>query len=155
MATFTWSSVIDVPFGRVWDFHSRVDGLQALTPSWVGLTVESVSIPGNKDGDILIPGAEIELTATPFGIVPGGTWRSRITERHEDDGSAMFQDIVVDGPLEDWTHTHYFTSLPYGTLIHDSVEYSLPVSAASPLLHLPLAGYFAYRHRRTERLLTL
>lgn len=153
MATFRWTSVLDVPFERVWDFHSRIDGLDALTPAWVGLSVDSIHIPPGGPEDVLVPGSEITLSARPLGVIPGGTWRSRITDRRESADSAMFQDIIVDGPLEEWTHTHRFDALPYGTLIHDTVEYALPVPGTDQLMKPPLAAYFAYRHHRTARVL--
>jgi len=45
---------VAAPIPEVWEFHSRIDGLEALTPGFLDLRVEALRIPtgdGTSDGD--------------------------------------------------------------------------------------------------------
>jgi len=149
---------VGAPFDEVWDFHSRVTGLEALTPDWMHLTVESVQGPdGDPNPGILEAGSRIESSVQPFGVGPPQGWTSVIAERKEGDGSAMFRDTMEDGPFEEWEHTHSFFEDGDGTMAHDRVEYRLPLGGIGrvlgPLAVVGLEPMFRYRHRETKRLL--
>lgn len=153
MRSYRRSIVIEAPFAEVWKFHSTVDGLHALTPDWVGLTVDRVRLPTGATGDELVEGAEIDLRTRPFGIVPGGHWTSRITARSRNEDEGMFRDETCEGPFDEWVHTHRFVELEFGTLVHDRVEYSFGIPGSSVAVRPALAALFAYRHARTRSLL--
>ncbi|MFB6084578.1 MAG: SRPBCC family protein [Halorientalis sp.] len=149
---------VDAPFEEVWDFHSRVTGLEALTPGWMNLEVESVTGPdGDPDPGILDAGSRIESSVRPFGLGPRQEWTSVIVEREEGDGSAMFRDTMADGPFAEWEHTHSFFADGDGTIVNDSVAYELPFGglgrAVSPLAVVGMEPMFRYRHRKTKELL--
>ena len=149
---------VDAPFEEVWDFHSRVTGLEALTPDWMNLEIESVTGPdGEPDPGILDTNSRIESSIRPFDVGPRQQWTSVITEREEGAGSAMFRDRMDGGPFAEWEHTHSFFADGDGTVVHDSVEYELPLGelgrAVSPLAVVGMEPMFRYRHRKTKELL--
>lgn len=158
MATYTREVRVDAPLSEVWDFHSRIEGLEALTPGWMNLRVESVRGPdGGADPDVLETGAEIEMSMRPFGVGPRQSWTSRIVDRKRDAGAAYFRDEMVGGPFERWVHTHSFYADRGGTLIRDSVDYQLPFGPlgdlAAPFSGVGFEPMFRYRHRKTKDLL--
>lgn len=153
MARFVRTSTIDAPFEDVWAFHSRIDGLQALTPRWMGLRVESVAYPDDAASDVLVPGTEIHVAVRPFGVFPGGRWVSRITDR-ERDQAAMFRDAMISGPFDRWIHTHRFADTAFGTVVRDEIDYALPGPTPDAAARPALVPLFAYRHRRTAALLS-
>ncbi|ESS07839.1 MAG: hypothetical protein A07HN63_02343, partial [uncultured archaeon A07HN63] len=91
MATYRRRTRIRAPLDDVWAFHAQIDGLEALTPGWMGLSVRGVRGPdGDSDPDELVAGSEIDMASQPFG--PGcrtSEWRSRIVERDRDEGYRM------------------------------------------------------------------
>ncbi|RKD97589.1 SRPBCC family protein [Halopiger aswanensis] len=161
MPTYERRTRVDAPLEDVWDFHSQVSGLEALTPDWMRLRVESVVGPdGSPDPDVLEAGSEVTLSVRPCGMGPRQRWISVITERERDDGTAYFRDEMVDGPFEEWTHTHAFYADGEATIVRDRVEYELPLgplgplgAAATPFSSLGFEAMFRDRHRRTRALL--
>jgi ligand-binding SRPBCC domain-containing protein len=158
MATYRRQTRIRAPFDEVWGFHSTTDGLEALTPEFMRLEVESVTGPdGAPDPDELDAGSRIELSVRPFGIGPSQRMVSVITERTLDDEAGMFRDVMESGPFASWEHTHRFFADGDETVLVDRVEYSLPGGrvgrALSPLGRIGLAPMFRDRHRTTKRLL--
>jgi ligand-binding SRPBCC domain-containing protein len=158
MPTFTYESRVDAPLDEVWEFHSTTDGLVGLTPGWMNLVVEGTRGPdGDPDPDELVEGSEVDVSLKPLGVFPRVTWRSVILERDRDDGRAYFVDGMEDGPFKRWKHTHEFEADGDGTVVRDTVEYSLPLwmlgRAGSPAFRLNARFMFRYRHRRTRELL--
>jgi len=154
MAEFERSVLVDAPLETVWEFHSTVDGLLELTPSWLSPTIVAVRGPdGRPNPAVLEVGTEITIGVRPLGRLPGGTWTARITDRRVGDDHAVFRDEMVAGPFEHWEHTHRFTRVGTRTRIVDAVAYTAPVAAASPLVGPVLTLFFWYRHRRTRAVL--
>ncbi|WP_336003237.1 SRPBCC family protein [Halorientalis halophila] len=158
MSQYKRSVRVDAPLDEVWEFHSRISGLEALTPNWMHLEVESVTGPdGDPDPDILEAGARIESSVRPFEVGPRQRWTSVIVDREEGDGTAMFRDTMEDGPFAEWEHTHSFFADGDGTVVRDNVEYALPPGgigrAVSPLAVVGLEPMFRFRHRKTRELL--
>ncbi|WP_134669044.1 SRPBCC family protein [Halorussus marinus] len=159
MATYRREVRVDAPLDEVWAFHSRIDGLRALTPDWMNLRVERVSGPDgadDADDEVLDVGSEIHMSLRPFGVGPRQRWRSRITRRERGDGTAVFEDVMDGGPFPTWRHTHQFYALSEGaTLVRDRVEYELPVvgDLLGPLGWIGFEPMFRDRHRRTKRIL--
>jgi len=158
MATYRRETRVAAPLSDVWAFHSRVSGLEALTPGFMNLRVEGVTGPdGEPDPEVLEAGSRIDMSMRPLGVGPRQTWTSVITECEEGDGSAMFRDRMEGGPFPEWVHTHRFFADGDGTLVVDSVEYRLPGGAvgelAGPLGRIGFEPMFRYRHRRTRELL--
>lgn len=158
MPTYRRRTRVDAPLDVVWDFHSRIEGLEALTPGWANLRVEAVRGPdGEEEPEILETGTRVRLSVRPFGVGPRQTVVSVISARERGDGSAYFQDVMDDGPLAEWEHTHSFFADGDATVARDRVEYRLPGgrvgAAASPLAVVGFEPMFRYRHRHTQELL--
>ena len=152
MAVYQRQTIVDAPFERVWDFHSGIDGLTSVTPDWMGLNVEAVvGYPGDLEA-----GTRIELSLTPFGLIPAGSWTALITDREIGMDSAWFRDKMLDGPFHRWEHTHRFTAVNGRTRLQDRVEYELPVVHRLQLSGIAYPFFeliFRSRHRRTKQLL--
>ena len=150
---------IDAPFHDVWAFHANTDGLEALTPPWMQLRIESVTGPdGGVDPDVLTPGSRVRASTRPFGIGPRQGWISEIVERERTDGSAYFRDVMHDGPFDDWLHTHlFYAGEGEHTLVRDVVAYRLPLGPVDPYVGpvgaIGLDLLFKYRHARLAALL--
>ncbi|MFC7177463.1 SRPBCC family protein [Halosegnis marinus] len=162
MPTYHRETWVDAPLSEVWEFHSRVEGLTALTPGFMDLDIERVVGPdGEQDPEVLEAGARIGMSLGPLGSVGRQSWTSVITEREYDPeaGRAYFRDTMEDGPFPHWEHTHRFYENEEGeTLVSDRVEYRLPGGPLGEAL-APLSGpvgfapMFRFRHRETKRLL--
>ena len=158
MATYSRRTRIDAPLEAVWAFHGQINGLEALTPAWMGLHVDSVVGPDNEpDPAALYAGSEITMASQPFGVAPESRWLSRIVARERDDGYRMFRDDMLGGPFSLWIHTHEFYGDGEETVMIDTVQYELPAGPVGPLVdRLAVIGFepmFRYRHRQTKTLL--
>ncbi|WP_181686178.1 SRPBCC family protein [Halorhabdus salina] len=155
MATYKRSVQIDAPFEDVWAFHSSIDGLEALTPDWLKLRVETVRGPdGETDPDVMDAGATANASIRPFGVGPRQQMTTTILERERDGDTGYFVDEMSGGPFAHWRHTHKFDAVAGGTQITDYVEYRLAGGSlgrlAGPLAVVGFAPMFRYRHRRTK-----
>ena len=156
MSTYQRHVWVDAPLDDVWEFHSRIDGLEALTPDWMNLRVERVyGADGRRDPEFLELGAEIHMSLRPFGVGPRQSWVSHVTKREYDEDHAVFADEMEDGPFPSWTHTHRFYAEGGGTVVWDAVEYELPLvgGALGPLGRVGFEPMFRERHRRAKRIL--
>ena len=158
MATYRRAVRVAAPFDEVWAFHSRISGLEALTPGWMGLEVAAVHGPdGTPDPEVLETGSEIEMALRPLTVGPPQRWTARITGRDRDEGSGWFRDEMVDGPFDRWVHTHRFFADGDATIVDDRVEYALPGGPlgrlADPFAVVGFEPMFRFRHRKTRQLL--
>ncbi len=162
MPSYERETIVQAPLDEVWEFHATVSGLEALTPEWMGLRVETVIGPdGEPDPDRLEAGSEIELSMHPFGIGPRQHWTSVITERDRTDGTAYFRDEMVHGPFDRWVHTHTFFADGEQTVLRDHIDYELPLverlgglgDVTLPVSQAGFEGMFRQRHQTTKALL--
>jgi ligand-binding SRPBCC domain-containing protein len=158
MATYERRVRVDAPLADVWDFHSTIRGLEALTPDWMHLRVEKVIGPdGERDPEIMDAGSTAITSVQPLGVGPRQRWISEIVERREADDFAVFRDVMSEGPFAEWEHTHAFYRDGDGTVLRDTVSYQLRGCAIgralSPLGRVGLEPMFRYRHRKTKELL--
>ena len=161
MPTYERRTTVDAPLEEVWDFHSRVEGLESVTPDWMGLRVEAMIGPdGRPDPDVLETGTELSLSMRPLGVGPRQHWTSLITDRERRDDGAYFRDEMVYGPFERWEHTHAFSADGERTVLRDRVAYELPGSdvagvgrltaLAGPFSTIGFEAMFRERHRLTK-----
>ncbi|MFB6281315.1 MAG: SRPBCC family protein [Haloferacaceae archaeon] len=149
---------VAAPLDEVWSFHSGTEGLEALTPGWMGLSVEATRGPdGEPDPAVLAAGSRVRMSLRPFGIAPRQRWVSVITERERGDGRAWFVDRMEGGPFRSWEHTHLFFADGAETIVEDRVAYELPFGglgrALGPFARVGFEPMFRYRHRRTRAIL--
>lgn len=154
MAVFQRKTRVAAPLDRVWAFHSTIEGLERLTPSWADLRVEALRVPDDEAGDTLLAGSEIDLSIRPFPMGPRQTWTSIITERAEGEDEAYFVDEMRDGPMEEWRHTHSFTAVGDETILNDRVVFRTPYGkGADRAARFGMNLAFTFRHRRTREIL--
>lgn len=152
MPRFTRRSHLPVSLDAVWEFHSTVDGLTALTPAMANLRVEDLSIPDT--GPVLVEGSEMVLSAQPIPGGPRTRLRTSIVKREKTPSEAVFIDELQSGPLETWRHTHRFVASGAGTELIDDIEYRTGYGRiADAAFKLGLRLAFADRHRRTRDIL--
>ncbi|MFC6717693.1 SRPBCC family protein [Natrialbaceae archaeon GCM10025810] len=157
MPTYQRQTTVVAPLEDVFDFHSHVSGLVAVTPAWLGMRVESVVGPdGGPDPDVLEAGSEVTLSVRPFGVGPRQRWTAAIVDRELEDGAAYLRDEMVRGPFERWEHTHSFVADGDATVVRDRLEYDLPTplgDIVGPIARVGLEPMFRARHRTTRALL--
>lgn len=170
MPSYERRTTIAAPFEDAWQFHSGIEGLESVTPDWMGLRVESMLGPdGERDPERLEAGTEISLSMRPFGVGPRQHWTSLIIDRERGDDAAYFRDEMVHGPFDRWRHTHAFyadggdSADDERTILQDHVEYELPgagiaglgslINAATPVSQIGFEAMFRARHRKTKALL--
>ncbi len=91
-------------------------------------------------------GALIDYRLSLFGVP--FPWR---TEIEIWEPGVRFVDRQLRGPYRRWHHTHLFEDAPGGTLMHDRVEYELPLGPLGDLAHALLVRrqlHAIFDHRR-------
>lgn len=158
MSNFNRDIFINAPFSKVWGFHSKIEGLKAITPNWMNLCVESIVSPDNSTNiEVLEEGTKLKLSIKPFGIGFKQNWTSIILERKRKNDTAFFKDKMENGPFKKWIHTHKFTKARGGTLISDEIEFKLFNNKFNkitiPFVYSVLYILFRWRHKQTKKLL--
>jgi ligand-binding SRPBCC domain-containing protein len=136
------------PIDEVFDFFSRAENLEAITPDSLGFEIRT-PLPIEMRQDVVI---DYRIRLGPFPM----RWRTLIpvwNPPHE------FVDEQIKGPYKTWIHRHSFESIEHGraTRMRDYVRYELPFTPLGDLAH-PLIGrqvrsIFAHRNRIIPRLL--
>ena|SRR5688572_25131044 len=136
------------PLPVVFDFFSRAENLQHLTPPWMHFRILT-PLP-----IVMKPGATIAYTLRVRGVPV--RWLTEIecwNPPHE------FVDVQAKGPYKLWHHTHRFSEVEGGTSVVDTVRYALPFGPLGSLVHRlyvvrDLDLIFDYRARRIQELLS-
>jgi hypothetical protein len=126
---------------RVFDFFSRAENLEALTPAF--LRFQITRTPPRMEA-----GARIEYRLRVHGLPV--RWKTIIESW---DPPHCFVDVQAKGPYQLWHHTHHFWSEDRGTWIEDMVRYALPFGPLGRVVnHLmvarDVAEIFDYRERK-------
>ena len=145
MLHYQQSSLIDAPLAQVWEFYERPDILDLLMPPW-----QSAQVLRREGG--LGVGAESEFLLW-LGPLPV-RWLARHVAC---DPQHHFQDVQVSGPMQSWTHDHWFVAEHGKTRLTDAIAYSPPGGRLlEPVLGRWVQGeldrLFRYRHDITQRL---
>lgn len=115
---------LPAPPEEVFEFFSKAENLQRITPSWLNfefLTPLPIEI---KQGSL------IDYRLKLFGIPIH--WKTEIAAWEPPN---RFVDSQIKGPYQTWIHTHRFESIKGGgTMMTDRVEYMPKGSLLAPLL---------------------
>jgi|SRR5450432_303536 ligand-binding SRPBCC domain-containing protein len=134
------------PVPTVFDFFSRPENLEAITPPWVGFRILG-------PGPITMErGASIAYALRVRGIPL--RW---LTEIERWNPPFEFVDVQARGPYRLWRHSHWFSPVEGGTSIVDDVEYALPFGLLGRLINRlqvaqDVAQIFDYRAQRVREL---
>jgi len=116
---------IDLPIHDVFDFFSRAENLQRITPPLLDFKIVSPLPIEMKAGTLI----DYRLKVRGFPM----RWRTLI-EKWEP--PYCFVDTQLKGPYSLWHHTHEFEALgPNSTMIRDTVRYRLPLGPLGLLAH--------------------
>jgi NADH dehydrogenase len=112
------------PLDEVVPFFADPRNLGRLTPSSMGFEFLS-------DDFDMREGLEVRYRIRPLLGIPA-TWATRITGF---DPAGEFVDIQSKGPYRHWEHRHRFEAVDRGTLVHDDIEYRLPLGPLGDVAH--------------------
>jgi ligand-binding SRPBCC domain-containing protein len=144
---FTASQTIGLPRAQVFDFFSKAENLERITPPELGFNIITPTPITIQQGTIL--DYRISLYGVPL------SWQSEITVW---DPPNEFADEQRAGPYKQWIHRHTFTEIDAAnTLMEDEVRYRLPFEPlgdiAQFLVERQLQYIFDYRRRTVDELL--
>ena len=136
------------PLSEVFEFFSRAENLERITPPWMQFKILTPLPMTMKQG------ATIAYALRVRGIPM--RW---LTEIERWNPPFEFVDVQAKGPYKLWRHTHRFSEVRGGTLIEDVVEYALPFGWIGRVVHRlqvrrDLAQIFDYRTQRVQALLS-
>ncbi len=126
----SYTQFIKRDLNKVFEFFSKAENLEAITPDWLHFKIRKTSTPEIQNGTL------IDYSLKIHGIPVH--WQSKIeswTPPHS------FRDIQIKGPYKKWDHTHRFESFKDGTLIQDDIIFDLPAGLFGKLF----AGSFVRR----------
>src|SRR5581483_11660970 len=144
--TLTREQWLPKPIDRVFEFFSRPENLQSITPPWLDFRI--VESPAELEAGSLIH------YSLRWRLVPL-RWTTKITAWDPPD---RFVDAQLSGPYTLWEHEHRFVPENHGTRIYDRVRYSLPFGLLGTLAHrgwvkADLDKIFDFRRVKMEELM--
>jgi len=139
---------LPISLEKAWDFFSRPDNLQIITPPNMGFKVK-----GHHKGESMYAGQIIEYTVKPVLGIPL-YWMTEIT--HVKD-LEYFVDEQRFGPYTMWHHQHHFKAIDGGVEMSDLVHYKLPFWFLGDIAHAlfvkkQLQSIFDFRFKKAEEL---
>lgn len=147
-ATYSIKTVIRIPVSmdKAWDFFSRPDNLQQITPDHLGFQIIS-----QHHGSQMYAGQIIEYKVKPLLGIPL-YWMTEITQAVD---RKYFIDEQRVGPYSMWHHQHHFKEITGGVEMTDIVHYRLPMFFLGDIAHIlfvrrQLEHIFSYRTQRVE-----
>ena len=128
----------------VFEFFSRAENLEILTPPWLGFRILTPLPVGMGAGTRIE--YRIRLALLPV------RWVTRISVWEP---PHRFVDVQERGPYRLWEHTHRFTADGDGVRMTDEVRYALPLGGLGRLTHAlavrpALRRIFDYRFARVR-----
>jgi hypothetical protein len=121
---FESSQTVTAPLDEVFDFFSRPENLERITPPSLGFEILTPPPIAMREG------ALIDYALTVKGVPMH--WRTLITCYEP---PHRFVDEQLKGPYAFWRHEHRFEAVSEGTRIGDEVRYALPFGPLGGLAH--------------------
>ena len=145
---FSTEQYIPRDIDRVFDFFSRAENLETITPPWLKFRITS-PLP-----DVMQTGTHISYRLTLHGIPV--RWLTEITIWEP---PFRFVDTQLSGPYSLWVHEHRFEKKPGGTLMFDTVDYNFRGGIIRPLINRffvsgRIEEIFSYRNNKIRELLS-
>jgi uncharacterized protein len=133
------------PLDQVFDFFSKAENLQELTPRWLHFRILSVEPEPVRQGTLI-------RYALRWRIFPI-RWTTEIVAWEP---PHRFVDVQLKGPYKLWHHEHRFVAEGEGTRIFDEVRYELPFGWLGTIAHKAkvrrdVESIFAYRRQVVSR----
>ncbi len=118
-------TLIPAPIETVFDFFSKAENLDRITPPWLQFRILNPTSQDLKKQSRI----QFSLKLNLFTV----HWETEITEW---DPPLSFVDKQIKGPYRQWEHLHRFTLQEDHTLMEDAVVYRVPGWIFEPLIHL-------------------
>ncbi len=115
---------VPAPITQVFDYFSRAENLEKITPSFLGFKITTPLPIAMKPGTII--DYKLRIHGVPI------KWRTRIEQWEP---GVRFVDTQVKGPYKFWHHTHEFSAVEGGTLMKDRVRYVPPFGILGRMIH--------------------
>jgi len=136
---FERTTSIAAPVRDVFAFFSSPKNLARITPAALGFRIISAPDRSLRQGDRIE--YRIRVNGVPL------TWVTLITSW---DQNRSFSDLQEKGPYRKWHHTHTFEEVDGRTVMHDHVDYDLPLGFLGRFfgawfVRRQLSGIFDYR----------
>ena len=144
-----WNQFIPRPLDEVWEFFSRPENLNEITPKDMNFEILS-----NIENKPMYEGMIINYTVTPlFGIKM--RWTTEIQRIKEE---KYFVDEQRFGPYAMWHHEHHFEEKDGGVYMTDLLHYAIAYGPIGNLANWLIVNnkideVFDYRFKAVERLL--
>lgn len=139
---------IPVDLETAWNFFSKPENLNAITPKKLGFKILNIS---NAYEDRMYAGQIIEYNVKPLLGIPL-YWMTEMT--HVKD-KQFFIDEQRFGPYRLWHHQHHFKVIENGIEMADIVHYKIPYwfvgdIANAVIVQKQLKKIFEYRFKKIE-----
>lgn len=140
-------TLISKPLNEVFDFFSKAENLNLLTPPELNFNIITPLPIEMKKGSRI--DYRIKLNGIPFN------WKTEITEWEP---PHLFVDQQLKGPYVLWRHEHRFRAIHTNlTEMTDTVHYLSPGWLLEPLIHhlfvkKKVAGIFIYRKEQLKKI---
>ena len=143
--TLTRVQRIPKPRAEVFAFFSDAQNLEKLAPPFVDFRILTPAPIHVREG------AHIEYRIALHGVPM--QWETLIDMFVEGE---KFSDVQLRGPYRLWHHLHEFRDIPGGTLMHDTVDYEIPLGvlgrvARRLFVARRLEQIFSFRHEVVTR----
>lgn len=149
------SQLIKAPLSEVWDFFSSPENLSKITPARMNFDIKHIDGRETSSGMSykMFKGQHIRYKVTVMPLVRL-TWVTEITQVEE---FKSFVDEQLQGPYTLWRHLHTFEETPEGVMMHDNVDYSIPLGilgrvANAIFVAKEVQGIFDYRVEAVEKI---
>ncbi|MGC2744137.1 MAG: SRPBCC family protein [Candidatus Angelobacter sp.] len=145
--TLSFQQQVSRPLAEVFDFFSRAENLEALTPRWLNFKILNVSPQPIRQGTLIQ--YSLRVHGIPF------RWTSEIVEWEP---PYRFVDLQLRGTYKLWRHEHRFETRDGGTLISDTINLALPLGLLGQLAYKikvrsDVQEIFAFRKEKIRALL--
>ncbi|MCF8237258.1 MAG: SRPBCC family protein [Saprospiraceae bacterium] len=144
-----WQQDIQGNPQKIWDFFSRPENLQRITPKEMNFCIQS-----DITGQEMYEGMMIVYTVSPLlGI--NMTWATEITHIRP---GVHFIDEQRIGPYAMWHHEHWFEPIEGGVRMKDLLHYAIPFGplgaiANALIVDKKVEGIFQHRTKVIEQLI--
>jgi len=140
------TTVIKRPLNEVFDFFSKAENLNLLTPPALQFKILT-PLPIKMAAGAIID-YRIKLNGIPFN------WKTEICEWKVNE---YFVDQQIEGPYLIWHHTHSFKAIPEGTEMTDEVKYLSPGWILEPIIQAlfiksKVESIFDYRNNQLKQI---
>jgi len=140
----TTTTIIDKPIDEVFDFFSKAENLNKITPPELSFNILT-PLPINMKAGTLID-YKINLKGIPM------KWKTKISVWEP---PYRFVDEQLKGPYVKWIHEHKFEAVGNKTKMTDTVEYLSPGWILEPLVNMifvekEVRKIFSYRELKLK-----